>query len=197
MSPSKKAFFSILGVLLFVLGSGAGVFYLLDGQLVELNATIGRLKAEQKAAKSQIGIYESTRTKVSELAFVEDLANSVLPNEKEQANTIAELRKFVIDSGMQFESISFAGSDQKAIAAGRIATTQTEKNDDLPGVLLLPANVVIGPGASYDQVLSLLRTIETNQRKMQVTNLTLLPDETGERFSSITLDVDIYLSAGL
>ncbi len=193
MSRSKKAFLALLGTLVAVIAAGVGVFYLFDKQLVTMNHDISKLKAEQTAAQSQINSYEATKKKVEELAFVRQLAFEVLPGEKEQANTVAELKKFVIDAGMIFEALTFTG-ESSAIGGG--GSSQTQAADGINGVRVLPASIQIAAGATYEQVLSLLQKIETNQRKMQVTELTLVPDETGTKFSTITINVDIYLKAG-
>jgi cell division protein FtsB len=194
MTTTKKSFFAILGVIGIIVGGGVGIFSLLDGQMKQLNGEVAKLKADQEAIRSQIDIYASARKKVEELRFVQDLADSVLPPSKEQANVVAELKKFITDSGLQFDSVAFTGDNSKIV--GGIGNSQTEQVEGLAGVRILPTSVVIRAGATYQQVLKLLETIEQNQRKMQLTEITLVPnDESATAFSTITMTVNIYLRA--
>lgn len=192
MTPSKKAFLIILGSIGAIVLGGAGIFYLLDKQLVSLNEEVGKLKADQQVIRSQINIYETARQKVEELAFVQGLADQVLPQEREQANAVAELKSFVNSVGLELESVAFTGDNSKAQA--NLETSQTEQAEGLAGVRILPTTIVIKPGATYRQVLQLLERIERNQRKMQVIEITLIPNEEGgSTFSTITMSINIYL----
>ena len=194
MRGPRLAFFVMLGVFATTIAGGVGIFYIFDKQLVDLNQSIADLKAEQESVKAQITIYEQTRTKVEELSFVKELSSSVLPIEKEQANTVAELRAFITEVGLTFDSLTFTGPEVNVVTLSNAGTSQTELAEGVAGVRQLPASVVIGAGATYTQLLELLEKIENNQRKMQVINLNLVPDETGERFSTISIGLNIYLS---
>lgn len=190
MSSSKKAFFGLLAGIVAIIAAGAFGYYFFKEQLVAVGSDVGTLKAEQQTLKEQIKIYEDTKKKIEELDFVKELANSVLPISKEQANVVSELKNFVAQSGLTLQSITFTGQDPKA----SVETTQTEAVEGLTDVRVLPAEVIIEAGADYGQILSLLRTIEKNQRKMQITDISLTPNrENKNTFSATTMSINIYL----
>lgn len=193
MNSPVKAFYALLGFVGVAIIGGVGVFYFFDSQLGELNDEVGKLLAEQEAIGEQIKIYEATEEKVSELAFVPDLANDVLPSDKEQANVVAEIRKFIVDAGLSFSSVTFSGSE---VTNGSLAVSQTETPIGLPGVRVLPVTAVIDAGARYEDIITLLQTIENNQRKMQVTDISLTPEADSDRFSSITMQIQVYVRVG-
>ncbi len=189
MTP-KSMFFTLLGTAIGLIAIGGGVYYYFNSSLVTLNQEVGELLAEQEVIGLQIDVYEATEEQVEDLEFVEELANSVLPADKEQANVIAEIKQFVSEAGLQIEQLSFNTS---ATTGTGLSLTQTEAVANLPGVRVLPATVVISQGARYEDALRLLRKIENNQRKMQVTEVSLSPIPGSNRLATITLKLNIYL----
>ena len=192
MNSPKRAFYFLLGGLGLTILGGVGVFKLFDSQLATLNEDVGKLLAEQEAIGEQIKIYETAEAKVEELNFVEELSDKVLPTSKEQANVVAELKKFIVDAGLQFASVTFSGSE---LGAGGLNVSQTQASTNLkiPGVRVLPVTAVIEAGASYSDIIQLLQTIENNQRKMQVTDISLTPEPASSTFASITMQIDVYV----
>lgn len=192
MTP-QKAFFALLAVTILVIGAGGGLYYYLNSSLVSLNQDVGELLAEQEVIGTQIQVYEETKQKVEELSFVEDLADEVLPQSKEQANVVAEIRRFVSSAGLQLEAVSFSS----ASGSTGLSTSQTEAVTSLPGVRVLPVTAVISSGATYDQILDLLTKVESNQRKMQVTEVSLTPIPGSDVIANFTLKMNIYLRSSV
>jgi len=192
MNSPKKVFYGLLGLVGLIIAGGAGTFYLFDTQLSKLNQDVSKLLAEQEAIGNQITLFEDAEEKIEELSFVQDLSDEVLPSSKQQANVVAELKKFIVDAGLQFDSVTFSGSE---LGSGGLNLSQTQAQSGLAGVRILPATAVIRAGASYSQVIDLLRTIENNQRKMQVTDIALTPESGASTFSSITVQIDVYVRA--
>ncbi len=190
MKTPRKAFYVLLGSLGLAVAGGIGVYSLFDGQLASLNQDLSQLLAEQEAAKSQIQKLEATDQQLRELEDVSSLADDVLPTQKEQGNIVAELKSFILDAGLGFDSVTFSGSDG---ASGNLNISQTQARPGLVGVRVLPVTAIISAGANYSEVIDLLETIENNQRKMQVTQLALTPEAGGSVFASITMQIDVYV----
>ncbi len=189
MNTPRKTFYGLLGSIAAVIAAGVGLFYILDGQLTSLNADIAKLMAEQEAGAEQITALEAADQQLDQLEAIEELADQVLPTTKQQANVVAEVKSFIQSAGLEFSSVTFSGSDPN----GNLAVSQTQARPGLVGVRVLPVTAVINAGATYSQVIDLLETIENNQRKMQVTNISLTPEPTGGTFSTLTLQVDVYV----
>jgi hypothetical protein len=160
-----------------------------------LNNEVGQLLAEQEVIGTQIEVYEATKEQIEDLGFVNKLANDVLPQSKEQANVVAEIKQFINESGLQLETLSF--NNTPGVGTG-LSISQTEAVTNLAGVRVLPATAVISPvGATYSDVLNLLERIESNQRKMQVTEVSLTPVPASEEIASFTITLNIYLRAAV
>ncbi len=196
MDKPKKAFFIMLAVLAVTIIGGGGGFYLTDQALQKKSSEISQLRADQALIDQQITIYEDAKKKIEELAFIEDLANQVLPQDKEQGEVIAEIRTFAEQAGMPIASITFSGATTSTGAAG-LATSQTDAVEGLTGVRVLPAELSFTTSEnapSYNQVIGFLQKIETNRRKMQITDITLSPNPLNPNLiSSISISVNIYL----
>ena len=191
MTP-KNTFFGLLGTSVGLIAVGIVVYYYFNANLEKLNSEVSILLAEQDVVGQQIDAYKKTEKQIAELSFVEQLANQVLPQSKEQANVVAEIRQFITSSGLELESLSF--SNGSGTITG-LSNSQTEAAENLAGVRILPATAVIAPGARYESVLTLLRKIETNQRKMQVTEVGLTPVPGSDTLASVTINLNIYLRA--
>lgn len=196
MNRSKKAFFLMIAVLIITVAGAGGAFYFADGMLQKKSKQISDLKADQEAVTQQIAIYEDARKKIEELAFIEEVASQVLPESKEQADVIAELRSFAENSDMTIQSMNFSGSVAKDPGTN-LDLSQTTQLKDVTGVRVLPVDLVFttGPeGPTFESLISFLEKIENNRRKMQVTDISLTPNNNNrELLSSIAMSVNIYL----
>lgn len=190
MASPKKAFYVLLGLTGVTVAAGVGLFYLFDTQLTTLNSDISQMLAEEKAIDSQKTIYQRTGEQVANLENFKELTDEVLPESKQQANVVAELKKFVIDAGLEFDSVTFSGSES---TKGGVEISQTQALAGLVGARILPATVIVREGATYSQVQKMLQIIENNRRKMQVTEISLTPQEESGTFSTITLQIDVYV----
>jgi hypothetical protein len=191
---TQKAFYALVGGCVAIVAAGAGLYYYFTGSLETLNNEVSQLLADQEVIGEQISAYEETEKQVAELFFVNELASEVLPDSKEQANVVAQIKQFVTEAGLQLETLSFNSGNNTATG---LSNSQTEAVTSLAGVRVLPATAVISQGARYEDVLRLLQTIEDNQRKMQVTEISLSPIPGSDRLATITLKVNIYLRAAV
>jgi len=175
MSKSQRAFFAMIALLILSAGSAVGVFYMMRSQLEDKSQEVHDLKVEKEVISEQIKIFEDAKAKVEELSYVEDIAEAVLPSTKDQAEGVAELRKFADTAGMTIQSISFGGGVSED--ASDLEISQTIAVSGLAGVRLLPTTVAFAPGSSYNDILEFLEQIESNRRKMQIANVTISPND--------------------
>lgn len=192
MTPKRASY--VLGlVLLLVVGAGGGAFYLGDKSLQKKSLEISEEKANQEAVKTQLTIFEDSKEKVSKYGFVEELANKVLPESKLQSEVLAELTQFAANNGMTIQALTFSNGDATATDP---SISQTETIVGLAGVRVLNASIQFAnePAISYNNFLNFLHNVETNQRKMQVTTLSLSPNpDDSQLIASATVTVNIFL----
>ena len=74
-----------------ILIAACALLYIGNKQLTSVAHQTAQLKAEVEASNKQIATYQVTKAKVATLGYVNDLANKVLPPDKEQSAIVAEL----------------------------------------------------------------------------------------------------------
>lgn len=199
MIKSKKIFLIIVASIVVMAAASGGAVYFSDQSLQQQAQEISDLKADQAILDEQIQIYRNDKSKVEELAFIDDVANQVLPQNKEQSTVIAEIYTFADQIGLQIGSLDFGGAG--SMGSADLDVSQTTTVTGLTGVRVLPTNVTIEGGsadpnlkATYTKLLAFLRKIEVNRRKMQVVGLDLTPStENRNELTSISLTINIYL----
>ncbi|MBP9738558.1 type 4a pilus biogenesis protein PilO [Candidatus Saccharibacteria bacterium] len=175
--------------LVVLIVSSVGVLYLGDKQVVRVANETARLKAQVDVNEKQLSTYKKTKVKVDSLGYVNDIANKVLPAEKEQSAIVAEVSQFALRSSLGIEQIAFV--EVPKTASG---TSKSKSKIAIPkGVEVVPITVQFKPGSKYQNILDFLESVENNRRKMQVTNINLKPDPTnGQLLNQVTVSMNLY-----
>ncbi len=192
MTP-KKTVFMLVGILLVIIGLGIAAFYYGDNILQIRSKKISLEKANLEAIEAEISIFEDSKEKVEEYGFIIDLIDKILPESKYQSEVIAELKAFSVENNMQITSLTFSGGET---AVSSPQYSQTKAVEGLEGVRVLSASIQFDtdPSIAYNDFLGFLRKIENNQRKMQVTSITVSPSaEDRTRLGTASVTVDMYL----
>lgn len=185
MTPKKVNTALKILLSLLIVGSLVGLFFA-NKQLTQIAQDTSRLKAEVEVSQKQIDSYSLTKIKVESLDYVDPLAQKVLPAEEDQSALVAELTQFALRSNLTMTQLTFA--DQKAVS-----TDKKSKSAVPSGVSITPITLGFATGIAYDDVLDFLKTLETNQRKTQVTNITLTPEaEDGSLLSQVSVELNVY-----
>jgi hypothetical protein len=192
MTP-KRATFVLTGILILIVFAGGAAFYLGDKMLQAKSAEISQQKAELEAVQTEVQIFQDSKEKVEKYGFVNDLAGKILPESKFQSEVVAELTQFATANNISIQALTFTGGDA---ANADPNLSQTDTVEGLPGVRVLGASMqfTTEPPINYSDFLNFLRRVETNQRKMQVTTLSITPNpEDPSTIASATVSVNIFL----
>lgn len=183
MTPKKMRTMLLACLGLLIAATIAGLYFA-NRQLTGLAGETSRLAADIEVSKKQIDSYTLTKIKVDSLEYVGDLANKVLPEDKEQSAVVAELSQFALRSRLTLAGIEFADS---------VKSSGDKKKSTVPkGVEVIPI-VVKFNDARYENLLEFLRSVETNRRKMQVNNINLKPDaEDRAILSEVSVAINLY-----
>jgi len=192
MSPRRMNQFLKIAILLMVLVIAGGI-YLADKQLKSVAEDTARLRAQVEIGEKKLGTYQSTKEKVDSLNYVQELAAKVLPEEQEQSLTVAEISQFALRARLAVEDITF-------VEAGKTVTKKSKTDDKktkstIPkGVTVTPISVKFQDGSRYDYLLEFLKSVEENRRKMQITNISLTPDEDNRALlKTVTVELNLYV----
>jgi hypothetical protein len=215
---SKKLYFILLssiGLLIIALIGGAyGADMLLSKQADELiNAKAKSLALETKQqqlvkAKNDIIKYKS----------LSDIAKSVVPQDKDQAQTIREIVNLANANGIRLGGITFPSSSlgtavvtPKPATGGDAAANSTPATPapapavlpqsqlkavpTIPGVFDLAITVqsdATAP-ADYSQLIKFLAALENNRRTAIVSGITLTPDGKDPSKIAFSLNINEYI----
>lgn len=196
---SSKKLFGILTALmvllcLCLLGSVYAANNMLSGksrELVDLRAT--KLAAEQKEkqlikAKKDIQTYGE----------LNEIAKSVVPQDKDQAKTVSEIVSLASQSGIKrLSSVAFPPSTlggAKTVKTPQ-GLTQVTPVKGTPGVYKLQITITQSntDPVPYNSFINFLSRLERNRRTAQVSSINILPDPSRSDMVSFTLVIDEFI----
>lgn len=186
MTPKKmnKLLIGLISLSIALIAVG---LYFANTKLTATAETTAKNKAELEITNAQISSYKITQSKVSSLSYVEELADTVLPAAKDESAIVAELSQFALRSRLSVAEISFAepATTTKADPKAKSAAPK--------GVNVVPISVKLKAGAQYNNLLEFLKLVENNRRTMQVTNISITPDEENRAvLSDISIAINLY-----
>lgn len=190
MTP-KKVFYGMLGLVALSIIASVFAFRMAQSNLADQALSISDLKAELELVEAQVQVYNNAKTKVEELKDLAGLIDKVLPEEKNQAEVVSQLKQFAQETQTGIRTLEFSTLSDGNTNPNLSQTTAVE---GIPGVRALQVNMSLNDGVSYAQFLAFLEKIENNQRKMQVTSVSITPNpEDRNILSSASLQIKVYL----
>jgi hypothetical protein len=185
----------------------------------EVNSLVGSesqklatLKAKDKALSQQKEGLKVAKKGLAEYAELEQISRSIVPEDKNQAETVRQLSNMAAANGIKLVSITFpastlggttatglsassTGAAAPAPSAAGSKTSQLTPVKSIPGVYQLPIVVTSDAQhtASYYQFINFLTDLESNRRTAQVTNITITPDQAIRGNISFIITLNEYI----
>ena len=191
---SKQVFYVLMTMVILLALGVFGVGVAANAVLVAKSSELSKSKAESEVVSSLQS--ELTRSK-SELTRYNDLniiAKSIVPQDKDQTQTVREIVKIAQDNGIsRLSSVTFPTSTLGTSVKGN-APTQVQPVAGMAGVYVLPITVSVNQdnAVTYDQLIAFLAGLEHNRRTAQVTSLTLQPSDKSSNIA-FTLTINEYI----
>lgn len=186
-------------VVLLILGSIFGsnqVISILGGQANNLVS----LKAKSQALQTEQTNLIIAKKEVSKYASLQKIAESIVPQNKDQAEAVREIVNIANASGITLTSITFPsstlGDTTTAASSGKLSLSQLTPVPKIPGVYSLPITVQDSSAAnavSYPSFYSFLTMLEQNRLTSQVTSLDITPSSTNNGLITFTLTINEYI----
>lgn len=211
---SKRWFFVLLTLVallvLGLLGGAYGADQLLQKQSKQLvsqrlaSATLDDQQQNLTKAKTEIKKYQQ----------LGDLARTIVPQDKDQVQTVREIVNIAAASGISLNAITFPGSTLGGTAggtatstansgttapanstAGNSALSQLIPAKGIPGVYDLQITIQTDETNTvpYNQFISFLQGLENNRRTALVSSISLSPSSKSSGELSFTLILDEYI----
>lgn len=195
---SKRVYYGIIGLvvllcLALVVGAKVSIGKLAtkSNNLVSLQLKLDSLNQEQ----SQLS---DAKTEIKKYQPLADIAASIVPQDKNQAETVREIVSIANTNGINLSSVTFPksslGTPGKATSAS-LNLSQLTPVPGLAGVYQLPITVSVDPSqpVGYNQFLNFLSSLEHDRRTAQVTDILLTPDAKDPSLLSFTLSINEYI----
>lgn len=190
---SKQLFFvlSVVVVLLGcgIVGAGVGANALLTSKSNELS----KLKAKEEAMDDVQASLNRSKSDLKRYAELNNIAQAIVPQDKDQTQTVREIVKIAKDSGItHLTSVTFPSSTLGT--TGSSTLTQLTPVKGMAGVYILPITVAVNEesAVSYSQLVAFLSGLEQNRRTAQVASLTLTPSEKNSNIA-FTIIINEYI----
>lgn len=214
---SKRLFF-VLCALLVLLVSGAIAGTVFGNSMLKKKAeNIINLKMESIALDEQQKSLVQAKKDIREYQELEQIAKSIVPQEKDQARTVREIIQIADESNVPIGSITFpastlgqtagrpttppantgssatGGNNQPQAAATQ--ATQVVPVEGIPGVYQLAINIqsVTSSPVRYQDMLNFLTNLQQNRRTSHVTNLSVTPSRANRNMVTFSLVINAYI----
>lgn len=207
---SKRLYWLLISVLgLLFVGLLAGTYEankLLGSQASKLIT----LKAKSLAlASEQQGLIKAKKDIIT-YSGLEKITKSVVPQDKDQAESVREIVNIAGTYGISLAAINFPASTLGTVVASATTTTSSADNaktssanslsqvqpvKNIPGVYQLQITVVGDPAkpVDYDKFISFLSALEHNRRTAQVSTIAIQPNAVNRSLLTFTLTLNEYI----
>lgn len=190
---SKRLYFALLGIIsLLVLGLAGGAYeaaQLLSGQSKQLVANRKQV-AVLSLDQDELSKARQEIKKYSELAAI---AKSVVPQDKDQAQTVNQIVAIANANGVALSSITFPSSTLGANPNSALSQLLPVKG--VSGVYNLQLTVTSDTRqpVDYSRFLAFLNALEHNRRTAEVSSINIQPDSKNRSTISFTLVLEEYI----
>jgi hypothetical protein len=208
---NKRFFYILVGVVILLsLLTIAGVV-VGSSLLTKKTQKLTDLKLENKVQEEQKIAVSQAKRDIDQYAELNKIAKQIVPQDKDQVQTVREITKLASDSGISIDSITFPSSTlgqaqakPAAPAAGETAAptgpatppiTQVKPVEGMKDVYQLEINVQANTATNitFGKFISFLQKLESNRRTSQVSSITITPDGTNPNNIKFSLVVNVYI----
>ncbi|QQS20069.1 hypothetical protein IPL85_01265 [Candidatus Saccharibacteria bacterium] len=175
-----------------------GCVYAANTILTAKAVELSKLKAQNQVTDDLQVSLRKNKTDIVKYAELNTIAKAVVPQDKNQAQTVSEIVKIANDSGMpKLTSITFPASTLGGTAGTKTqgGLTQVTPAKGTTGVYLLPITITLDSNNAvrYSQFITFLQKLENNRRTAQVSAINITPDSKNPNNISFTLTVNQYI----
>ncbi len=175
------------GLVLLLLGAYGANSFLKSKSSIVRDARLQVMVLEEKQkqlskARADIQVYQTQA----------DIARHIVPQDKDQAQTVREIVSIADQYGIKLGSITFPSS---TLGDAKVKNSQLQPVKNIPGVLSLEINVQSASNSptTYAVFIDFLDALEHNRRTALVKGITLLPDTAHPGKLTFTLVLNEYV----
>ncbi len=210
---SKRLHLILIGTLVVLFAALIGGTYGVNKLLTTEAGTLTAAKAKSQALDQEQVTLEQAKKDVKRYASLNQIAQSVVPQDKSQAEAVRQIVNLAAANGVTLTAINFPASTLGTLPNGSPATgssptgsapsgssnsgrlSQLTPVKNIPGVYQLP--ITISNDAShpvaYNRFISFLGDLEHNRRTAQVQTISIEPAPQNNSLVIFSLTVNEYI----
>lgn len=207
----RRSFLAMIAVtsLLFLalVGSAALAYTLLQKQSQKLEAS----RLETKLLDEQQNALVKANKDIQKYAELEKIANTIVPQDKDQARTVREIISLAKESNIPITSITFPTSNLgQIIPKATTSTTDTSSTtpkittppvsqvkavEGITGVYQMEINVQSDSTSPvpYSSLINFLSKLEHSRRTAQVSNISIIPYSKDINLVTFSLGINVFI----
>ena len=193
LKGNKLIFLGLSLIQLLLLAAVGASITLGSGVLKSKSDESIQLKLESERLEKTREEYQLAKRDVDQYKYYGEIADSVIPKDKELDRVTKELVQISNELSMPINSITYPSSGLGSNAKGAAAagtSTQTIPVDGIPGLLAVTANISFEKPTNYENALRFIDRLGDNRRKFQISNLSLSNSDKGVQ---LTLSINIFV----
>jgi len=218
---SKRVFYGLIGLIVLLCAGLIIGAYGVNKMMTSRAQTLTSLKAKDQALNQEQSSFNVAKENVKKYADLEQIAKSVVPQDKSQAQAVRQLVNIADANGIGLGSITFpasslgsgvvsggatgstaspsaaagASSGVSAGSSAKDALSQLTPVVGIPGVYQLTITVTSDSNnpVLYNQLISFLNGLEHDRRTAQVDSIVIQPSKKDPQYLSFTLTLNEYI----
>lgn len=206
---SKRVFFIMAGVLVILIGGTIGSAYVANMMLEKQATTLKSLKLLADVNDQEKTSLSQAKKDIVKYDELQQIAKTIVPQDKDQAETVRDIVQMASDSGFKPTSITLPASTLGTTSSGAAATgttgvaapttgtnlTQLTPVKGNPGLYILEITINQDSNSPipYSEFIDFLSRLEQNRRTALVTSVVLQPSTKDPSLLSFTLTLDKYI----
>jgi type II secretory pathway pseudopilin PulG len=175
------------------------------------------LKQQSQLLDAQLDSLNSAKKEIQQYSYFKDVAKTVIPSDKDQAQAVLDIFKLADESGINIQSVTFPASTLGGTSTTTAPVSTGNAETAAPSTVISQAKPVSGisglysivltitpatgdkvPAArqvTYPKLLDFLDRLERNRRTAQVTQVSIQPQvaASGAQTINFTLTTNIFI----
>lgn len=189
---TKNLYFGLIGVCVLALAALLAGAYAVDKVLARKGEDVREARLASLALEQEQRLLTKAKADIERYQSLAEIAKHIVPQDKDQAQTVREVVKLAQEHGISLGSITFPSSSLGSKNADRSQLTEVK---DIKGVYSLEITIVSSSDhpARYSDFLDFLKALEHNRRTALVKDIALRPEKEDPSTLQFTLKLVEYI----
>lgn len=192
---SKRLYFVLLSAICVMVLSLVGGAYAVGQMLTTESSHLVDNRLQVAVLNQEQADLAKAKQDIKKYQDLANIAKSVVPQDKDQAQTVRQIVSLADSNGISLSSITFPSSTLGGAKASKPGLSQLTPVKGISGVynLQLIVQTDVNHPVLYSKFISFLNALEHNRRTALVSGITIQPNNKNRSLLAFTLVLDEYI----